>query len=360
MSIELATDYKPLADITAPPPLVSRPLGDLVRFHGDDPSELLKDRYLCKCGMLLLAGPTGIGKSSFSMQCQLLWAIGREAFGIRPARPLKSLLIQAENDDGDLAEMRDGVLAGLNMTREEQDAALSNVIVCRENSRTGRTFFVDVVKPLLTEHKPDLLWIDPALAYLGGDGSSAEVVGGFLRNMLQPLLDEFQCACIIVHHTNKPLSGKEKSTWQAGDFAYIASGSAEWANAPRAVLAIRSIGSHDIFELVAGKRGRRAEWRDCQDERIYSQLIQHSKEPGQICWLPASKDDLEPTGRPPTFDPEELLGLLTDSGLTAKEWQFEAKEEFGMGESTFDRIKRKLRTDKKAIRSKVTNRWIRV
>ena len=37
---------------------------------------------------------------------------GRPLFGIVPARPLKSLLIQAENDEGDLAEMRDGVIAG--------------------------------------------------------------------------------------------------------------------------------------------------------------------------------------------------------------------------------------------------------
>ena len=29
---------------------------------------------------------------------------------------------------------------------------------------------------------------------------------------------------------HKPATGKEKSTWQAGDFAYLGAGSAEWAN----------------------------------------------------------------------------------------------------------------------------------
>ena len=33
----------------------------------DDADELLKDRYLCRGGGLLLVGPTGIGKSSLSM-----------------------------------------------------------------------------------------------------------------------------------------------------------------------------------------------------------------------------------------------------------------------------------------------------
>ncbi len=47
------------------------------------------------------------------MQMALHFSVGRECFGIRPNcdRPLTSLIIQAENDDGDLSEMRDGILA---------------------------------------------------------------------------------------------------------------------------------------------------------------------------------------------------------------------------------------------------------
>ena len=79
----------------------------------NDPNELLKHRYLCRGGGMLLVGPAGVGKSTLQMQASLCWGIGREFFGIHPARPLKSLLIQSENDHGDLAEMRDGVLDGL-------------------------------------------------------------------------------------------------------------------------------------------------------------------------------------------------------------------------------------------------------
>lgn len=74
-------------------PVVARLLSELVRFHENDPNELLRSRYLCRGGGLLLVGPTGIGKSSLSMQLMLSWALGRSAFGIQPARPLKSLLI---------------------------------------------------------------------------------------------------------------------------------------------------------------------------------------------------------------------------------------------------------------------------
>lgn len=141
--------------------------------------------------------------------------------------------------------------------------------------------------------------------------------------------------------------------------AYLGSGSAEWANAPRAVLAIRSMGSHDIFELNAGKRGSRLNWRDDQDVKVYSILIQHSKEPGQICWVGASKDDLEPKGRPKEHDHEDMLDVLKDSGLTTKEWIFEAREEHGIKEATFYRLKKAICASKKAIKSHVTGKWMR-
>ncbi len=172
-----------------PPPANARPLGELVRPSQGDPNELLRHRYLCRGGGLLLVGPTGIGKSSLSMQFMLLWALGREAFGIAPARPLKSLLIQAENDDGDLAEMRDGVRSGLGLKEEEARAAFANIIVCREDSLMSDEFFKDRVIPLLKEYQPDLLWIDPVLAYLGGEANSQKDVGRFLRNQLNPVLN---------------------------------------------------------------------------------------------------------------------------------------------------------------------------
>ena len=102
------------ASSTPPPRAVS--LGELQRPLADSPEELLRNRYLCRGGGLLLAGPTGIGKSSLSMQFMISWALGRPVFGIEPARPIKSLLIQAENDDGDLAEMRDSIVKGLELT----------------------------------------------------------------------------------------------------------------------------------------------------------------------------------------------------------------------------------------------------
>ena len=69
-------------------------------------------------------------------------------------------------------------------------------------------FFNDTVKAMLKEITPDLLWIDTALAYLGGVQQLTASGRAFLRNQLNPLLTEFNCAAVVVHHTNKPY------TWQ--------------------------------------------------------------------------------------------------------------------------------------------------
>ena len=107
-------------------------------------------------------------------------------------------------------------------------------------------------------------------------------------------------------------SGSEKPDWQAGDYAYLGSGSAEWANWPRFVLALRSVGSHEIFELRAGKRGSRLGWRGDDGERIYSKLIAHAKQTALAGALLDATGSWEApkAGRPPQFSTKDLLALL--------------------------------------------------
>ena len=333
----------------------AKPLAAFKRRDADDPSELLRSGYLCRGGGLLLCGPTGVGKSSLVMQAMILWALGRECFGIEPPRPLSSLLIQSENDDGDISEMRDGVISGLDLTPEEVQTALANITVALEDARTGADFTSETLAPLLEKHRPDIVWIDPALAYLGGEASAQKDVGGFLRNLINPLLHRFECGGVIVSHTNKPPTGREKSNWQAGDFAYLGTGSAEWANWARAVLAIRSLGSNDVFELRAGKRGSRLGWHDADGQRSYTRQIAHSQK--GICWRDANADELPQTGRPKQHNIEELFDLLPPEGLAASEWMKLAKSECGISEAGFHRDRRALEKAKRVIRSKVIGKW---
>jgi len=276
--------------ITLSGPLM-RPLADLVRPEPGDPNELIRHRYLCRGGIHLFVAPSGIGKSVFVMQCAILWTLGREAFWMKPTRPLKVVIIQAENDDGDMAEMRDGVVAGMNLTEDERGLVFQMVQVRHEQTMTGAAF-CKLVARILKESGADIIIIDPAFAYLGGNASEQEVVTSWLRNHLMPVLVAHKAAAIIVHHTNKPPSGKEKQDWQAGDLSYLGSGSAEWTNAARSVMAIQSIGSHNVFRLVAAKRGKKLAWRDENDEPMFERYLAHSTQKGVLCWREATPEEV--------------------------------------------------------------------
>jgi RecA-family ATPase len=285
------TDLK--AD-TDPMPSI-RSIADYTLPKSDDPNELLTKRFLCRGGALLLVGPTGIGKSSFVMQAAFRWALAADFFGIQPARGLKVLVVQAENDDGDIAEIRDGVFRGLlasgQIMADDPDRVASRVSVVCEDSRTGRDFGA-MLDRLLDRQRPDLLIIDPALAYLGGDALKQADVTLFCRNILNPIIHRHGVGLILVHHTNKPPKGEEKSDWKAGDLAYLGQGAADWANWARAVMAIRTLGSHSMFELCLGKRGGRVGWRTEKDGKaLYTRTIAHSNVPDTICWREPSKEE---------------------------------------------------------------------
>lgn len=286
----------------------------------NDPSELIMHRFLYHGGVCLVLGPTGIGKSSFLMQLGIHFAVGKPLFGITPGgayreRGMRVLLIQAENDEGDLAEMRDGVLSGCNLTEVEKAQAQKRFMVCTVNDRSGDKFAL-TLDALLTEFGPfDLVIIDPAFAYLGGDSNSQKDVSHFMRELLNPLLQRHRVGLILAHHTNKPLRGKEKENWEAGDYAYLGAGSAEWINPARAAIALRSIGSDTVFELRAPKRGKRLRWQTDGVPTV-TRFIAHHRAVGVICWREAEKSEVEevlagnPGGRPRSCDLVEVLHCI--------------------------------------------------
>jgi hypothetical protein len=256
-----------------PEPLVV-PLLQLARASSDDASTLLGNRFLCRAGGLLWVGSCGIGKSTSVVQAGICWSGGRPCFGIAPRQALKILYVQAENDAGDLCEMRDGVLQHLNLEPEELDRLEANFICVFESSRTGAEFITETLQPLLEEHSPDLIILDPVLSYLGGNANDQEVVGRFLRNLLNPMLQKYNCGAILVHHTAKPLT-RDGVNRMATDFAYLGAGSAEWANWARAVLILSAKDDGDLRELRIGKRFRLG-WKDAVGAPSVTRLIRQN------------------------------------------------------------------------------------
>lgn len=294
---------------------LTTPIEDLVRHDKDDPNELIASRFLCKGGAMLFAGPTGVGKSSFMMQLALSFAAGRQCFGLIPPRKLRILLIQAENDEGDLAEMRDGVMAGLSLTPRAIDGRLR---VLTNDSSSGERFGT-VLNTALHGQGYDMAIADPAFAYLGGDGSKQSEVGPFLRNTVNPIIHRHNVGFVLVHHTNKPSTGAEKKEWQASELAYLGAGSAEFSNWARAIMAIQAVGSETVFRLVASKRGRRLSWRDDNGAHTTAKFIAYHRDAGIICWREATPEEMREISPASNVSLDTVIDIVSDGVADKKD-----------------------------------------
>lgn len=227
---------------------------------------------------MIISGESGVGKSSFLMQMALLWASGRPHFGMTPVRPMKIGVIQAENDIGDLAEEFQDVVQGLNLNATDAGLVRENLRFWREVIKTGDVFLAHC-RRLIRRHKLDFLIADPMFSFCGGDLADNSFLSGFLRNRLNPVIEETGVCWIWFHHTGKPRQGSGNA---AADVKYSAYGGSELINWARAVMTISSTEEHGQFVLSIPKRGTRAGLTDAHNLKTTSIPIQWAKD--RICW----------------------------------------------------------------------------
>jgi AAA domain len=274
------------ADAQKITPWKSRPLFDFANSEIDHSQTLLANRFLCRGGGLILVGPSGIGKSSASIQCATLWACGLEAFGIKPRRPLRILIVQAEDDDGDITEMA-RMMNHLGLTEAEKQLVQKNVHIAGVNDKAGDEFLTHL-KATLEEHQErgicfDLVIINPLTAYIGGDETRPEICTSFLRTGINPILTKHNCAALVVHHPPKT-SNQATDKFNAHDWQYRGAGSAHITNWSRAYIVIEPIGN-GVFRFIAAKRGSRIGWDS--PEKFFA----HSKD-GTLNWLEANGEQV--------------------------------------------------------------------
>lgn len=275
-----------------------------------DPTVLLGNRWICRGGSCLLIGPSGVGKSSLMMQLCVHWAIGQACFGIAAHGPLKIMVIQAENDLGDLAEMMQGVTngSGIMYGSDEWNLLKSNLIFIRDNTHTSEAF-VHAVRRLIDRHKPNLVVFDPLLSFIGADISKQEVCGQFLRNWLGPIAEATGVAWLCVHHTGKPSTDpKSKKHWHSSDFSYSGLGSSELTNWTRATMVLEQ--TQDGFKLLLPKRGKRAAARHPDGQPTTVLHLRHS--PTGIHW-----DQVDPPQETAPAEPEEKPKKLSAADKVA-------------------------------------------
>lgn len=281
-----------------------RTAGELIGLadEKDDPDCMLglKRRWLSKGGSGIFVGPSGIGKSTLMSAMTAHWAAGIAWQGIDVRKPLKIVMIQAENDDRDSGEMLQAAFQSLkkqgSLTDEQIRVALKNLQIINETERAGKDW-VDWLEEIVRETGAHLIVADPLLSYFGDDISQQKACSIFLRNWLQPVLKRTGVMILFVHHTGKTSSdSKARSHWSASDYAYIGIGSSELTNWPRTIMTLMPANKEaSVFKFAIAKRGGRAGMTSgFSKESVSSIHLSHSTN-GGLGWteVPEPIDDEE-------------------------------------------------------------------
>jgi len=260
-------------------------------------------RYLCRGHGAWLIGPSGVGKSSLMLQLGISFAAGRDAWGVAPMRPLRVLIVQAENDKGDIAEMAKGIESGLKLGPFDKASELvaQNVKVLSVSGLIGQRFCQWLRKEIIA-FRAEVVLVDPLLSFAGINVGMNDQATLFCRVWLDPVLRETGAVLISAHHTGKPVRSDHRGPAPTiYDQAYAGLGASELVNWARAIMILQPVGD-TAFKLVLSKRGKRAWAQHPNGEFTQTLWLRHAVN-GAIFW-----EQIEPPveAEKPANEPEKL------------------------------------------------------
>ncbi len=186
----------------------------------------------------------------------------------------------------------------------------------------------ELAAKLIDRHKPDIVWADPLLNYIGDDISEQKVVAEFCCNRLNAIALKTGVIWALLHHTGKPSKDPKAGThWTATDLAYSGLGSSalvNWSRETAVVMRVKAPeGTPPTFQLSMTKRRHRAGLCDLDGNPTDTIFIRHSSGSG-ICWEqrppPPSPGkggasySVGKRGRPTAFDEGKFRAALEEFG----------------------------------------------
>jgi RecA-family ATPase len=231
------------------------------------------------------------------LQMAVSWAAGKSFFGMQSRKPSRVLIIQSENDMGDIAEAFQDMRAGFdNWTDCDDDALNDNLKILRVWGKSGHKFAQCLREETIT-HKADFVFIDPLLSFASGNVSSTEDMTRFLREQIDPVLNETGVVLVAMHHTGKPGNPDEKPGRTVTDHSYDGIGSSEITNFFRSIMVLSRVHpANQLFKLKITKRLRRSGLRDAEGNDVDEIYICHSTTQGKVSWEYVSPNHVKELG----------------------------------------------------------------
>ncbi len=209
------------------------------------------DGFLEIGGFVMLIGQSYVGKSTFITQLSICLAIGRSWLFFLLERPLRVMVVQAEDPENKLVKMGH-MFKRMGLTDEEISLVDENTVVLTIRDLQDAGAIKEIERHALV-FKPDAIVINPMTSYLGGSVYRDEAINAFLRVQLTPMLDRIKASAVVVHHPPKPIiSDKEPKDLTAFDLQYGGAGMAALTNAPRGNMFLTHVDG-DVFKLQVGK-----------------------------------------------------------------------------------------------------------
>jgi hypothetical protein len=282
----------------------------------DDKTVLIggERRWICQGYPFQIVGFSGTGKSSMAAHLAVNWAIGHAPWGLRPVRPLRILMVQAENDLGDASEAIIGATAKL--VESDRRLLKENLIFVRQATKTGFAF-VEYLGQMVEKHRIDLIIADPLLAYADFDIASQAETTAFLRGPggVHEMLQRTKAALLYMHHTTKPKSADDLDGMTPQQLAYLGAGCSEWVNFARDSgylfrTSRKSSDGRPVYRFGFSKRQSRSGLKDASD-RFAGHIHLCHAEGGDIRWeyAPPDMDDQKAHSSPAKGSPRRPNSL---------------------------------------------------
>ena len=274
-----------------------RPISDIGEYkpEDDDPNVLIFGPWLERGGSAFWVSTAGTGKSIGSIQLAYSMTAGYPFCGLRPRGKLKFWIFQSEDSPRRVAQDCADVSAELAERYPSEDWAKigKSVKMVTLTGAVGVKFLAELDKLLAKademREKPDVIILNPLLAFVGGPITDGAYITPFLRGGeigykdtegLQAILERHKVGVLIFHHTPKPPTEKEIDAWMKSPFPeYQGAGSSDLTNWGRSFVTMMRVKGHpNMVCVTAGKNGAELGWE--QVGGAYRRYMAYSEEIG--------------------------------------------------------------------------------
>jgi hypothetical protein len=202
---------------TAPAPVIWSAADLKVSLANIPHRRWLYGTYLIRGEITVVAAPGGLGKTALATGMAVEIATGTELLGEKIfGSDLKVLFINGEDGSAEITRRilafclaHANKIAGRNLDRVYVAGADNPRVQRLSFLKTDKNFSsinqsgFEVLEAALRALRPDLVILDPLVAFCGGGNMNDNAVMSLVIRELKHLAAQFDCAVLVVHHTRK-------------------------------------------------------------------------------------------------------------------------------------------------------------